>query len=155
VDAGFPREFRILKTSDFARVTREGFRIHTETFIVFGAPGPAGHPRLGVAVSRKVGKAVVRNRFKRLLREVFRSNLKALPSPVDLVVVVKAAPGRRPVRAGGGDRVRGASRSGRTRQIPGFQRVQAEIGDAIRRAGLLGRPDRDASPVERDPRHRT
>jgi ribonuclease P protein component len=45
--------------------------------------------RLGVTVTRKSGKAVVRNRFKRLLREAFRLDQALLPPGYDLVVVPK------------------------------------------------------------------
>jgi ribonuclease P protein component len=45
-------------------------------------------PRLGCAISKKVGGAVVRNRIRRWVREVFRARQQQLP-PVDLVVVAK------------------------------------------------------------------
>lgn len=44
---------------------------------------------MGLAVGRKVGRAVTRNRVKRLLREIFRRNRSAIPWPGDLVVVAK------------------------------------------------------------------
>jgi ribonuclease P protein component len=44
--------------------------------------------RLGLAVSRRVGNAVRRNRMKRLLRVAFRSSRNAWESPLDVVVVV-------------------------------------------------------------------
>lgn len=46
--------------------------------------------RLGLSVSRKVGNAVVRNRWKRLIREAFRRQKLDLPTGLDLVVRPRA-----------------------------------------------------------------
>jgi ribonuclease P protein component, eubacterial len=51
----------------------------------------AGPWRLGLAVTRKTGCAVVRNRVKRVLREVFRLHQAVLPQGADIVVVPKRA----------------------------------------------------------------
>ena len=45
--------------------------------------------RLGITVTRKVGNAVVRNRIKRLVREVFRQHRARLPPGLDIVWVAK------------------------------------------------------------------
>lgn len=45
--------------------------------------------RLGLAVSKKIGNAVVRNRIKRLLRECFRLYPEYIPKSVDIVIVPK------------------------------------------------------------------
>ena len=66
----------------------QGRRLHTRHFGVILAPGEAGAPRLGLAVTRRLGKAVRRNRVKRLLREFFRRHKQALP-PMDLVIMAK------------------------------------------------------------------
>ncbi len=58
-----------------------------ELLVVYGCDSGLPHARIGLVVSRKVGNAVVRNRWKRLLREAFRLSRVDLPSGVDLVVV--------------------------------------------------------------------
>lgn len=58
--------------------------------VVFGHPNGLPHPRLGLSVSRKVGGAVDRNRWKRLLREAFRLTRPQLPAGIDLIVIPQA-----------------------------------------------------------------
>lgn len=84
----FPRTARILKSWEFRRIQRDGVRIHARGFTVIARATLArGQARLGCAIGRKVGSAVLRNRLRRLLREVFRRARSKLPA-VDIVVVV-------------------------------------------------------------------
>lgn len=53
-------------------------------------PNDLGHARLGITISRKVGKAHARNRLKRVLRETFR--LEILPGGASSDLVVNLAP---------------------------------------------------------------
>ena len=94
MNAGFPRTRRLLLGADFERVMRKGRKVHTPNLIVFAASGDRDEPRLGLAVGRRVGKAACRNRWKRLVREVFRLRLQHRLPPIDLVVAVRAAEGR-------------------------------------------------------------
>ncbi len=48
-----------------------------------------GESRLGITVSAKVGKAVVRNRIKRRLREFFRRHRREIPLHQDVVIIAR------------------------------------------------------------------
>ncbi|MBN2140290.1 MAG: ribonuclease P protein component [Desulfovibrionaceae bacterium] len=87
----WPQERRLLKRPQFQVCFDRGVKFFTTSFIVFAArrdQGPEGL-RLGLAVSRKTGSAVARNRVKRVVREFFRLNQQRLRYPVDVVVVAK------------------------------------------------------------------
>jgi ribonuclease P protein component len=58
--------------------------------VVKVAAGAGEVTRLGMSVSRKVGNAVVRNRWKRRIREAFRLAQHELPAMLDIVVRPKA-----------------------------------------------------------------
>jgi len=88
----FLRVYRIRKSNEFKRVYQRRVRASDQRLLVYACENGLPHPRLGLSVSRKVGNAVVRNRWKRLLREAFRLNLARLPSGVDLVVIPKVSP---------------------------------------------------------------
>jgi ribonuclease P protein component len=87
---GLPRAARLLRPSEFAQARRLGGRAWRGCLIANWLPQPAGvRSRLGVVTSRKVGSAVVRNRARRLLRDVFRHHQHALAGPLDLVLVAR------------------------------------------------------------------
>lgn len=80
----FPKQVRLLKGSEFDAVFSGKCSAADGVLVVYARPSEAAIPRLGLVVSRKVGNAVRRNRWKRLLREAFRLGQYELP-PVDLV----------------------------------------------------------------------
>jgi ribonuclease P protein component len=86
--ARFSKAARLRHRQEFLRAQAQGKRFHTRHFGVTLAPMTEGHPRLGLVATRRLGKAVRRNRVKRLLREFFRRHQTGLPA-FDLVIMAK------------------------------------------------------------------
>ena len=86
ISEDFPREVRIVRSSDYKALYKYGRKIYSKRFILFSRANAIGHSRLGITVSRKIGNAVVRNRIKRLFREIFRRSLREIPNQYDIVV---------------------------------------------------------------------
>lgn len=81
--------------NDFQKVYKNGKRYEGSFMTAFVLPNRLSHHRLGITASRKaVGKAVQRNRAKRLLREIFRltgPTLASLRQNYDVVLNAKAS----------------------------------------------------------------
>lgn len=85
----FPRRMRIQRKIDYDRVFARKNSVSDGWLILYACENALTYPRLGLSVSRKLGNAVTRNRYKRLLREAFRLSQHQLPVGVDLVLIPK------------------------------------------------------------------
>ncbi len=88
--ARFRRCQRLRTRAEFDRVFQRGVRLDGRLFVLLAAANDLVHDRLGLAVSRRVGGAVERNRARRMLRESFRRLERAASPHADLVVLAKA-----------------------------------------------------------------
>jgi ribonuclease P protein component len=88
-DHRFQKRLRLLSPKEFERVFAARVSVSDSWLVLHGDASAAGHPRLGLTVPRRVGGAVVRNRWKRLLREAFRLNQHELPA-IDFVCVPRS-----------------------------------------------------------------
>ena len=86
---GFPKTARILRTADFRKTYNEGKRFTGRCFAAFclrvQRESDQG-PRLGFTVPRGFGKAVLRNRVKRRIREALRMRLPEVAPEWDIVI---------------------------------------------------------------------
>jgi ribonuclease P protein component len=77
---------RLLGSADFRRVYARRRSAADGVLRVQACENELSHGRLGLAVSRRSGNAVVRNRWKRLLREAFRTDERLRQQAIDWVV---------------------------------------------------------------------
>jgi ribonuclease P protein component len=79
------RQDRVRRRPEFERAYEHGLRLSGRFMTLFVAPNGGSRCRLGVAATRKLGSAVVRNRAKRLARELFRKQKP--PAGLDVILV--------------------------------------------------------------------
>ena len=74
---------------DFRRIYRKGRSAVSGGVVVYCLPNKQGKSRLGLTVSTKVGKAVVRNRVRRRFRELYRHHLTDIKPGMDILMVAR------------------------------------------------------------------
>jgi ribonuclease P protein component len=75
------------RPADFRRVYDRRRSVSDQWLIVYACENGLPHLRLGLSVSRKVGKANHRNRLRRLYREAFRLTRHEMPTGLDLILI--------------------------------------------------------------------
>jgi ribonuclease P protein component len=80
-----------LPEKDFVRAVRGPALVRTGHLRIHARRNGLGGSRLGISVGRRFGKAVMRNRLKRLVREAFRAAPEVRAAGLDIVVVATDA----------------------------------------------------------------
>lgn len=101
------RSGRLKRSAEFDRAYRKGRSASGRLVVlhVFEQEDREAPPRLGLAVGRKVGGAVQRNRAKRIMRAAFRELADTLPGGLDLVLTARRELGERIEEVKSGDLV--------------------------------------------------
>lgn len=86
-DCRFEKKFRLLSASDFSLLKVNSLVFKKPSLIVYYKANAYNQTRIGLSVPKKIGRAHVRNRLKRLLREFFRQSPYKLLG-TDLLIVV-------------------------------------------------------------------
>ena len=85
----YTKAARLRKRSEFIHTSTSGKKIQNKHFIAYYIPNHHQTSRLGITVTKRVGKAVERNRIKRNVREYFRLNIKYFEDYLDMNVIAK------------------------------------------------------------------
>jgi ribonuclease P protein component len=109
----FGPQRRIRKNADFQRILAARNYNADSLLVIYSCPNDLGYCRLGVAVGRKFGGAVARNRYKRIIREAFRLSQHDLTGGYDIIVMP-----RLPADKSSGAARRPGPRSRRRSKIP-------------------------------------
>jgi ribonuclease P protein component len=84
------RKYRLRDNEQFQRVKRDGRSWSHFLLVLCALPNGLEYSRFGFSVSKRVGKAVVRNRVKRLLREAARARHSLVVPGQDLVLIARS-----------------------------------------------------------------
>ena len=74
---------------DFNNIIKKGHFIKNNYFVIYNLPNDLTFPRFGLAVGKKLGNAVERNKFKRQLRSIIDENKKYFNKGQDYIIMIK------------------------------------------------------------------
>lgn len=84
------KKLRLRNRADFGRVYRSGKSFANRQLVVYWSVRPEIEQfRLGISASKKIGNAVVRNRMRRLIKEIVRSYEPRIRDHVDIIIIVR------------------------------------------------------------------
>lgn len=85
----FPSSLRIQKREEYRLIYSKGKKISSDSFSLFMLGNGFGKGRLGITVTKRVGKANKRNKVKRIFREIFRKNKDRMSKDFDMIIHAK------------------------------------------------------------------
>ncbi|MGC9321375.1 MAG: ribonuclease P protein component [Kosmotogaceae bacterium] len=88
-DQSLSKNERLRRKADFDRVFKKGKSIVDPFFVVLYVKNGLPFSRIGVSIKRKFGKANLRNRLRRLVKEVYRTNKSAFPNGYDILFIAR------------------------------------------------------------------
>jgi ribonuclease P protein component len=83
-------QHRIRKAIEFQECREKGRKVFSKNLICVFHKNTFPHSRIGLIVTKKTGSATVRNRWKRIIRDFFRTNPNRFSNAMDYVFVVKS-----------------------------------------------------------------
>lgn len=113
-----PKKKRLVSNRQFKAVLAHKLRVSDGLLTLYMAENDCGYAKLGVSVSKSYGNAVVRNRLKRLMREVFRQSQDCIPAGFDYLLMISHNWTIKKDKA---------ESNGKTVKLPTFEQVKASF----------------------------
>lgn len=83
------KNYRMKKNSQFDYIFKNGKTLKSGKLLMFYSKSKSKTPKIGVVVSKKIGKSVTRNHVKRLIRESIHKNINKLNSKLNYIIVAR------------------------------------------------------------------
>ena len=83
------KKYRIRKNNEYRVVYKRGKSFSNELLVLYIYGNKLNYNKIGVSVSKKVGKSVIRNRVRRLIYETYRLNSDNMKQGYDLVFIAR------------------------------------------------------------------
>lgn len=81
-------KMRIKSADEFNDIIKTGTKIYSPFFIIYYKEKKLDNPRFGITQAKKIGKAYKRNRYRRILREIIRTNIKVFKNEYDYIIII-------------------------------------------------------------------
>lgn len=86
----FPPKLRLKNTKEFLSVQVKASKLNSKHFLILISPSQKANNRLGITVTKKIDKrAVVRNKIKRRVRDIFRRNQHLFRENFDIIIIAR------------------------------------------------------------------
>lgn len=81
-------ELRIKSSNEFNDIIKTGTKLYSPFFIIYYKEKKKENFRFGITQAKKFGKAYKRNRYRRILREIIRNNIKVFKNNYDYIIII-------------------------------------------------------------------
>ena len=81
-------KMRIKSADEFNDIIKTVTKIYSPFFIIYYKEKKLDNPRFGITQAKKFGKAYKRNRYRRILREIIRTNIKVFKNEYDYIIII-------------------------------------------------------------------
>lgn len=81
------KKYIIKKTQDIQKIIKKGIKKHSKNFVIYKTINLLNYNRYCVAVGKKLGNAVKRNKIKRIIKDILMKN--TINSNTDYVIIIK------------------------------------------------------------------